>query len=400
MFLIDCLIFLLFLSSSFGANILSLPILGVQLTLFRILLCFLFIVLLYRKEKLTVYLPRRIIYNLNLIMLLYSLITILWADDIYSWIKAEFFVMEGVIAVILLKKVINSRRRVKIAFFALECSALIQAVIGLIEMVTGVYHFAPEKQLYYITRFGISSPVAMQYNVNNFGALMLLGGCFAYSLFSDSKNVYTKLFHALCGLIFSALVYFSTSRACLLGLIAIVIFNFLFLKKNSMRKFFAGILILSMIIVFRGNLLSYLTIDRRFDGIRINLIKNGLEFLISTFFFGIGIGQESIWLKNNSVYPTGGVLVFHNWWIELLCGFGLIIALYFLLSYVILFIYNFKKSRDQQNQWSNLSKGFVLFLVAFVFSSCCISSTINQEWFWIIWGLLVAFYENNCHYQE
>jgi teichuronic acid biosynthesis protein TuaE len=129
------------------------------------------------------------------------------------------------------------------------------------------------------------------------------------------------------------------------------------------------------------------------DPIRVNLIKNGFEFLKHTFGFGTGAGNIEYWMANKSIYDTLLVTNMHNWWMEILTGYGVFVFVGYMWMYLTMtkgFFTAFMHSEDKFIQ--NVSIGLLCCMVAFLMGSVSSSSNITQEWLWVFWGVVVGTY--------
>jgi len=79
----------------------------------------------------------------------------------------------------------------------------------------------------------------------------------------------------------------------------------------------------------------------------MNLIRNGLVFLSSTFGFGVGAGNIEYWMEHNPVYNTSSITNMHNWWIEILVAYGVIIFILYIVFFAKLFMNFYRKYKVQ-----------------------------------------------------
>ena len=202
------------------------------------------------------------------------------------------------------------------------------------------------------------------------------------------------------------LVAFFNNSLNILGLIlSVVVFIVLGKRKNITKVILLtvpGIIILTVLLKpeFITNLIltisEHLTFDLTAQGssesIRMNLIRNGLFFLISTFGFGVGAGNIEYWMDNRPLFNTSGIVNIHNWWFEILVGYGLIIFILYIVFYGKLlssFYKRYKYSRDAMD--ISLSIGMICFMIGYVIGSISSSSNINREWLWVFWGIAIAY---------
>lgn len=128
------------------------------------------------------------------------------------------------------------------------------------------------------------------------------------------------------------------------------------------------------------------------DGIRINLIYNGLELLRRTGFIGTGAGNLELNMsKLDLPRETGRILNMHNFWAELLVTYGPIVFLLFFLGFVVfgmrflLHSFQRKSGRDRA-----LATGVAAGMGSFVLSSISPSTIFNHELFWIWVGIVLV----------
>lgn len=392
--IIDILLYLLTFTSSIGASIGALSIAGVQMTVFRMVLVVIFVFTIIKKPVVPILSKSNAVYNFTLILVLYSLITLLWVKNISDWIQFEFFILEGLVLVIVMKMCLINIKRIGICLYGFEATVLLQMIIGVSEMITGIYRFAPDNQVYYITRYGINSPVGTMYNINNFGVLMLFGVAVELILYEKSKKMWEKIIHLLLVIVFSMMVYFSTSRASFIGMILLYTVLLAFFLKNKLNKLMISVIAIITCFGTFAYIRNMFTIDIVSDGIRLNLIKNGIYFLRESLFLGIGSGQTGWWLENKTKYPVHGLLALHNWWIEILVCYGIVIFVYYICTYIKLIRFNFQMFKKNDNDIGIIAKGFSLFMIAYIIGSCSVSNAVFQEWYWVFWGVVVSFNVN------
>jgi teichuronic acid biosynthesis protein TuaE len=126
--------------------------------------------------------------------------------------------------------------------------------------------------------------------------------------------------------------------------------------------------------------------------IRLNLLRNGLRFFIETFGFGTGAGNIEYWMVHKAKFYVGGVELIHNWWAEILVGYGLFVFIGYVIVYIrmaIALYHSYLKSNDKFFMSTSLS----LFCVmsAFSISAVSSSSNISAEWLWLFWGVVITY---------
>lgn len=128
------------------------------------------------------------------------------------------------------------------------------------------------------------------------------------------------------------------------------------------------------------------------DGVRLGLIKSGFVFLGRTLGFGVGAGQIEYWMGRGADYYTDGITSMHNWWMEILTSYGVVVFLGYILFYCKLFLDNYKVMRHSHD--AN-SKSFTLMVCSvmfgYVIASVSSSSNMVNEWMWFFWALCIGY---------
>lgn len=387
--------FLMLTTVTFGFRFLSFDLGIAQLTIFRFFLIIALFSLIVNKRTITICRQKKIECNIIHIFFAMSTFTIVFAIDFASWIRTEFFILVALLIYILYINTTNSIDDICFLLKAYNISILIQALIGVYEIVSHSYLFPHEDRVLasYLS-YSITPPVGMLSNINDYATLMLFGIVINYIFIKNSyKN---EILYYLLTILYSALIMLTGSRGCILGMLlfyGVLYFSFI---RGVTKKVISGIVILGSMFFFKDYLIKVLRFDfaatANSDSTRINLIKNGILFLKQTFGFGIGAGQENYWLANKMVYPTWGITAFHNLWIEIAACFGLallILFVYSLLKYAKLF---YKTSFSDNLQTRAVSSGFFLFLVELTIASVSSSSLIKSEYFWAFFAIMSAYY--------
>lgn len=134
------------------------------------------------------------------------------------------------------------------------------------------------------------------------------------------------------------------------------------------------------------------------DSIRVNLIRNSIEVFLRSKFIGSGSGNlEKKLLEPDLPRDTKGYANAHNFWIEILATYGIIIFIPMLLIFVIygirFLIFAFVKKMYYER---NLAIGMVACMGSFILASISPSSILNIELLWPIVGLVIASYGLLC----
>lgn len=214
------------------------------------------------------------------------------------------------------------------------------------------------------------------------------------------------------------LIYQTDSRANVLALVlGLGAMSIMYLMPLISRKLviFTGsafAIIASILIAISPTIYSkiseivlLISTDQEFGGssneIRINLIRNGFLFLKDTLGFGVGAGNIEYWMNHKQLYQTGGMTNMHSWWMEILTAYGIVTFSLYLFVYcgMILKAYNYYKT-SYNYFLRQTSLAIVGFLIAFTMSSISSATNIINEWQWLVFGVIIAFFSYGERMEE
>lgn len=409
------LLYLMVASAFLAAQVFTIDIKIMQLSIYRTILILLPICYLLIVEKNAYKFKLSISHKSNsyikfyCLWFVYSLFTIIWVRDYYSWLRAVFFIGSGIISIIFLSKYIRSKKDFLKIFNCILIMIMIHSLIGWYELKTGNYKFVilskfdPYNQMTW--NIAKRTPVSIFGNPNDFATVMVLGFFIAYICAINSRSLIWKLLSYVTMISTAMLCISTNSRANIIGLLIgmIILLYFRKLKYRNV-KIILILLVLSSIIFIFPNIFEsfYSTISSKIyfnfqdtngsDVVRLNLIKNGLTFLIGTLGFGTGAGNIEYWMVNKSIYYTGRVMNIHNWWMEILVSYGIVIFCLYIRVYIRMAIDLYSFTTKSKDKFINsVSLGLLCFMIAFIIGSISSSSNISTEWLWVMWGVIIAF---------
>lgn len=403
-------VYLSILASMIGTNVISINVGGVQLSLFRgIILILLFkitIEILVKNKEIKFNMKKNNIYSVNFIFLwfIYAFFTLAWVRDYIAWIKAVFFIGLGFLLIKIFSKYLKSNIDIIRSFQMIFPVILFHNIIGWYELITGKYWFLSDERHFRYLNYNY--PVSTFGNTNDYAVFLMFSFFILYICLMNSSKVIIKLLYIASMISTVSLLVSTGARAALIGLIIGVIFIvFYSVQRKQTRRLVLSVLIAFIIVAllnpnvimsFFGNIESELDFNfssqNNSEFVRINLIKNGISFLISTFGFGTGAGNIEFWMENYRIYDTGRVLNIHNWWMEILVGYGIIIFLLYILFYYKLFFnmrYKFKTSKNKRDL--TISLGIMSIMGGYVIASIGSSSNIIAEWLWVFWAIVITY---------
>ena len=400
----DLLLYLAIFFAPMGAKALSFSIGGVKMSLFRLLIILSIMLLaancLRTHKGVKIARPNnRYSVKFIAIWFLYAVITVVWSRDISNWFRNLFFLLIGLCCIILFINHFDTDVKILKAFKALNFGIIIQSLIGWYEIITLDYRFIEMtgriEDLYLHGK--LRTPIAMAGNQNDFATMMVFGAFIGYLCAIITPKKIWKAIYAIFAASEVALLLLSTSRANILGFLLAVMF---ILLVGGHKKIIIIIFAFSIVTIWPeilSNLSSQLyyglvntTSDS--DIVRINLIRNGFLFVIDSFGLGVGCGQVESWMLNHAVYPTSGIINMHNWWMEILTGYGILIFLGYIVYYYKLakdYILCWLRSANQVSR--NISMAIASIMVSYVLAAISSSSNMTNEFLWVFWAICIAY---------
>lgn len=387
--------------SPLGAGVISFPIGSVQMSIFRLaIIISLGILILKKRGKITIFRKSNRFSALFMFAwLIYAGISILWTINPGYWIKAVFFIFIGVASMVLFINGFTSKEDIQGALLSLNYGIAVQSFIGWYEIITEDFRFVDKTDTWhmYFNAGYYREPVAMQGNSNDFGLLMFIGTFVALACFHMVRKNSTKRFSALLAANYAVLTILSESRACIIGLIigfSVYLFLQGFKKILFITMPLVGIFALPVFFTKMSSVLQFnFNATSGSDAIRLGLIKTGLDYSMRTYGLGVGAGQIEAWIETKgSIFYTGNVTNLHNWWVELLAAYGVIVFLGYLFFYLKLFTYNHRVIRSAElKDVKAISLSICSILAGFVIASFSSSSNMNAEYLWIFWSICIAY---------
>lgn len=401
----------------------------IQLSVFRISLIFLTAALLLRdlsyKPRLKNILasnamPNRLYRNIKytkafmLIWLLYATTSLLWAKDQLLWAKNVFYLCVANACMYVIPRVVIQPKQIQCCLRSFVIMGLIHNIVGWYEVITGDYRFLTTTTKAWVYTY-TQAPASLFGGENILATFLVFSTIFTIICLVESENKLGKLI-CMSLVISSVLLLFrTTSRGNIFGLAAaaIVYTYYALLRGKKHTKHIIALFIaiyVMLYLVFNTSILStileklqidFSSTQNSSDVIRLNLIKSGLKYLVDSYLIGVGAGSSSFMLQHNAVYDTGNIVVMHNYWLEILTDYGVIIF----TSLVVFIVRTFCSIRYIYRHTNNsmlktIALGFMCCLVAFIPCSISGSSYLGYDWLWVFWGLVLAIQRSACFIDE
>lgn len=247
-------------------------------------------------------------------------------------------------------------------------------------------------------------------NPNNYAAFLLLAVPFLVWSHVSTRHRLRRIFYLACLLALPFLLFLTSSRVSLLGLIAEA--GALWLLGSRYRF---GLVAYSVAVLGMGvAAVQALGLDLRMiqemaslvegDGVggsgsiakRWGLLLAGLWLLLSSGGFGVGPGGFEPLVRRGAVpFDTGGLVNPHNFWIEVLSQYGLPIFAAFVawlgyLTYVVLQKRRQAAVDPSELETRTISDILLTGLTGYLFAAFANSSYMTQSTNWMFWASIVV----------
>ncbi|MCM3088667.1 O-antigen ligase family protein [Bhargavaea ginsengi] len=336
--------------------------------------------------------------------IIYLFISLAWTENHSNIHKGIYYLVLYSILVFLIIKLINSEKNIINANQSILLLSYLIIGIGIFEYLSG-YHlstsrYSDPRTYNSFNVDNINAVTATFYNENNYS--LFLSICAPFIMIQIIKgNLITKLVNLLMLSSIFFLVIINDAKLVLAGLILQTIILLIFFKIPRLIKltYTFVFFVLTLYIVNTGFLDEY---NKAYDEIvngygsnyvRLNLYKSGFYMLLESNF--LGVGPKNFGLNLHPELYTAEIVNPHNWWIELLAEYGVIIFIGFLALYIWILIQLYKIYR-QKRITSDITFALFLSFCGFVIASVAPSSLFDFWPMWVIIGLALAII--NVHY--
>lgn len=344
-----------------------------------------------------------------LFWVVYAILSLSWADNKIEALKHIIFLFMNVSLVFFIVYYLRELDQLFSVVKLWMVLFVIMLPIGFWEVSTG--NHLPGSGLLTVDEgyeFYKFAPTTFFGNQNDYATIIALSFPMFYVSIGYLKRYYFKLGLGLICVAGLLMLIFTTSRANYIGVLVGFLFWFLFVLKIR-DKFKIISVILSILIIVALNLTTenwdYLNVvwedfsvllnAKDAEGsinIRSNLIKNGIYFAVISFGFGIGAGNIEHYMSNYPKYFVGDITNVHNWWIELLVNYGIVIFVGYLILYIGIFVRLWKYVyRLKMPKEKIICEALLCGMVTFSISSISSSSLIAFYPQWAYFGLALAF---------
>ncbi|MDI6715489.1 MAG: O-antigen ligase family protein [Actinomycetota bacterium] len=345
----------------------------------------------------------------------YAVASFLWADSKIGAVKHIILLFLGMsiifFVVFCFTRLADFKR-----FYNLWLIALIIALtIGFWNQIAGQQLFKYQGDSRQIEQF-MHVPRATFYNQNDYATFLALSIPFvvAFIRHSTFKHRLSLGMGLLIPALHQLLATQSRANYIALALGGVFWFSFLLKAKEKLKLLAVSVVVmLAIVIAFPGYAYdSYLCMQGQmgsfFNGqpidgstnFRINLIKNSLVLLGKHYGLGVGAGNAEYHIANFGVYDTGGTINVHNWWVEVLTDYGIIVFMGYMIFYLNLLVSLYRTYNRLENSEKMICEALLMGLIAFLFASMSPSSIMGFGPQWLFFAFALGFlnyYKNSTN---
>lgn len=397
-----------------GTELISVSTPLAQLTPYRLLIFSLILYISYqilrRDKQLVIQQNSAAGFSVKIYLLwyLYAIVSGIWAYNKMAWLQAVFLLTLGVVIIIATYFYINRFKDWLILARTIWCMMTVLLIWGYFEITTNIYLLANlgklDKYGTFSQQFFSRIPVTIFENQNDYATMLLAYITVTIVFYQLARTLVSKALYLV--LIFATfyLIYRTQSRLVLLSACVFIVIYFAYnLRFYLSKKQWQGILLLgvSVVVLFfilpqtRRLLLSIIYVGGQYDMsgdmVRMNLWRNGLFFLATTFGFGVGAGNIETWMDQFAILPTEVIVNMHNWWLEILTSYGLFIFIAYCLMYGLLIFRLSQLRKTQTKDRTQITIAFLAFLWSFILASITSANNLLIEWHWVFFALIIAY---------
>lgn len=395
-------------TAALGSYLLPIPVFGISIFAYRLLVLLLF--------PLSLLLTRKITWWSNPVARSYVLLGcfwVLWGGMSYFWAPDPSAAIKDVLAVgfgfggglLLLFLKSHSADGVDALRQGWLLAYIVAGIIAVWEVLTGNHlpsayvQTTPDYALRNITISTFGNP-------NNYGAFLLLSSPFLLWSFLVSKGRIRRAIRLGILATLPVFVVLSASRVAFIGLGAqLAVYGLLRVRRwRLLLGFFGIVVVLSLFVerflqsetILAQKLALSLGDDLRPGGSiarRLNLLLDGLWFVYISGGLGVGAGGFQYMVQRGSAsFATTSFLSPHNFWIEVLSQYGILV--FFVLVVWIIYLFGIAVQARRTLRYCATSRiiaeMMLIALAGYMFASVTSSSYVVQPTTWMFLGSLVV----------
>ncbi|WP_240377982.1 O-antigen ligase family protein [Bacillus piscicola] len=324
-------------------------------------------------------------------MIFYGLVTLFWAQNLEKGITYVIVYLTSFMIITTCIAFVKTKDDLVTICKSYWLNTIVIGVLAIYESISGDYLY--EAGIRYVFNFnpiGLNTPVLFFNNINNLAAFMAMSIPICFIAIENTKmKILNKI---ITFLLCSVTIFLIDSRSALLSLLMFLILYLMY--YFNFRKLTLYILLGALMTLYFRDVIFQSDVMNMFssvhsDDIRLRVWKNTLLAGRDSLFVGYGPGNGYL-ANTTQYYFTGGILAIHNYFLEILIEFGLLIFVFFGAWLLRLFFYLHKaKMRSNLND-TYIYSLLIIFMIQFVVLSIGPSSMATFYFLWLILGLCLA----------
>ncbi len=345
--------------------------------------------------------------------LIWAIISVLWADSKIDAARHIWALFSGISLIGFTVFYTNTEK--DLTNYSKLCLAtlLLFMLIGVWEHLTGI-HLKPMSTIDpVIYAQEALFPRVIFTNTNDFATFLALYMPFLYTRAKYCTPWRTKASSWLALLLGIYLIIITDSRANILALFLMAACALVLYLMDARLKGFRNLIIIVLIIGSAWWLTGYtglrslgiqdlayqltsLNVETQEKGssiqLRTGLIRGGFEMLKKHAFLGVGAGNAEYHMQDYWLW-TRGLTNLHNWWLEVLVNYGVLLWVLYLAFYGRLMWDLFTVlRRSEQPLLKRLAEGLLLSMTGFLIGAVSSSTLYAANFMWFIFALGLAVY--------
>lgn len=377
-----------------------------------------FIFLIYntiKNKKIYLNKARSRVYFFLVFWVSYSLFTLVWAKSMQMVLLNTHYVSLFLFTFVIFTQSVSNKRLYRYFYYCIIGTYFLYQAIALWELTT-LNHLPTASAS---VKDAISFvPFGPFYNRNDMAAILLMLSPIILSQVHISKNLVFKTIGWLSFIFLFVITTLAGARISLLFLGA-EFFIYLIFFTSFKSKIFSLIFLIFLILAIKS---SYpkefefftLFLKNQFESIQTEtesiragsikirkaLIYESIDLIYESKFIGVGAGNYIDETKPIRSKNTHGVLIPHNFLLELLTEYGLVLFLMFIYIFIRWFIDLYIIFRREKGNDRIKTLGMLISLIFFIPASVLPSSIIKYSFYWIMFALFQLYIENNSRTKE
>lgn len=333
-------------------------------------------------------------------------ISLFWAPVTVNTGRHLEAIILGTVVIVVSLSFLSSEGGIRSLHRLWIISTLLFLGIGAWEMVTGT-HLGFVQEARWVDPAQGHFATAVFFGPNVFSTFLALSFPFLYTLSTFSGSMLAKAVGLIAILFSLYIIFMNGARAGIVSVLIGVSVLFLLMAWRDKLKFMAVILVAGGVIILAVYALRLTQgfaligwvqeVPREIASLwnepssiasRTSLVKNGLVFLQDSHFVGIGPGAFEYYMEQTFLFfDTEGAINPHNWWLEILVDYGVLIFGLFLAFYIGLLWNVFRVFRSTANQTLRMvALATLVSLAEFSVASMGPSGVIREYFVWLLFA--------------